>query len=59
MKMKMSEINENLTAQDGENDLLENKLNSLAESFELQIDDQTSNEIVLNEHIAELTEHNE
>lgn len=35
MKMKMSEINENLTAQDGENDLLENKLNSLAESFEL------------------------
>ena len=59
MKMKMSEINENLAAQDSENEKLEKKIGKLEENFESQIDDQTSNEIVLNEKITELSEQNE
>ena len=59
MKMKMSEVNESLAVQDSENDKLEKEIAELEESFELQIDDQTSNEITLNENITELTEQNE
>ena len=55
----MSEINENLAAQDSENEKLEKKIGKLEENFESQIDDQTSNEIVLNEKITELSEQNE